>query len=192
MDKNEIVFEPYDLVEYNHPMLHTKLEQFDFANPPIDPIVLANRLIVTMNANSGLGLSANQCGLPYRVFVLRSEPVTVCFNPKILYFSNDIISLEEGCLSFPFLYLKIKRPNWIRARYTTALGETRADRFIGMTSRVFQHEYDHLEGINYQNRANRAHIDRAKRAQIKIQKRIKVVPKTLLKTNEIFKEQEFK
>lgn len=179
---------PYKLIPPTDPILHTKIENFDFSNPQVDPIELANRLIQTMNDNSGLGLSANQCGLPYRVFVMRSETSTVCFNPKILAISNEEVSLEEGCLSYPFMFVKIKRPLWIRARYTDAFGEVHTDRFIGMTARVFQHEYDHLEGINYLNRANRFHIEKAKRSQVKIQRRLKASPKQLLSKSDIIKE----
>lgn len=177
MSEEEVIFEPYTLVESNHPILHTKIEPFDFSNPGIDPIVLANRLIVTMNNNNGIGLSANQCGLPYRVFVMRSEPTKVCFNPKILVASDEIVSLEEGCISYPFLFVKIKRPVWIRVRYADAFGEVHTERFIGMTARCFQHEYDHLEGINYLKRANPVLVERAKRSQLKIKKRLKGVNK---------------
>lgn len=172
---DEIVYEPYELVEYNHPILHARMEDFSFKEPPIDPIHLANRLIVTMNNHNGMGLSANQCGLPYRVFVMRSDPTRVCFNPKILALSEETISLEEGCLSYPFLYVKIKRPNIIRVRYTDAFGETHTERFMGITARCFQHEFDHLEGNNYLKRANPIHVERAKRSQSKIQKRMKTM-----------------
>ncbi len=174
---DEIVFEPYTLVESNHPLLHTKIEPFDFSNPEVDPLILANRLIVTMNNHNGLGLSANQCGLPYRVFVMRSEPTKVCFNPKLLAESDEIMPLQEGCLSYPFLFVKIKRPSIIRVRYTDALGETHTERFVGMTARCFLHEYDHLEGINYLTRANPVLVQRGKRSQLKIQRRLKAVPK---------------
>jgi len=174
---DEIVYEPYSLVESNHPLLHTKIEPFDFSNPPVDPIHLSNRLIVTMNNNNGLGLSANQCGLPYRVFVMRSEPTRVCFNPKLLASSDDTVALQEGCLSYPFLFVKIKRPSIIRVRYTDSFGETHTERFIGMTARCFLHEYDHLEGVNYLTRANPVLVERGKRSQLKIQRRLKAAPK---------------
>jgi peptide deformylase len=165
------------LVESNHPILHQRVQEFDFKNPPVHPIELANQLITTMNHHNGMGLSANQCGLPYRVFVMRAEPVKVCFNPKILITSEEIVALEEGCLSYPFLFVKIKRPIHIRVRYTDAFGEVHTERFIGMTARCFLHEYDHLEGFNYLTRANPVLVERAKRSQLKIQKRLKAVSK---------------
>ena len=177
LSEEETLILPYDLVPSNHTLLFTKLEPFDFDNPPIDPIELANRLIVTMNKHNGVGLSANQCGLPYRVFVMRSNPTLVCFNPKIIDSVSAEISLEEGCLSHPFLYVPIKRPSMVKVRFTDAFGVTKTEKFIGLTARCFQHEFDHLEGINYLNRANPIHVDRAKRARDKIAKRLKPVKK---------------
>jgi len=161
------------LVLSNDPILFKKLDNFDFSNPPIDPVYLANSLILTMNKHNGIGLSANQCGLPYRVFVMRTNPTLVCFNPKLVDISSEEIGLEEGCLSYPFLYVKIKRPNIIKVRYTDALGNTCTNKFIGITARCFQHELDHLEGINYLKRANPVLVERAKRDSLKIAKRLK-------------------
>lgn len=164
-----------ELVSSKHPILRTKMERFDFTNPPVNPIDLANELIQTMNHHNGLGLSANQCGLPYRVFVMRSNPTHVCFNPKIIDMSSQEVSLEEGCLSYPFLFVKIKRPMLIKVRFTDAYGQTHTEKFAGMTARCFLHEYDHLEGINYLNRANPILIDRGKRAQQKVLRKLKKV-----------------
>lgn len=167
-----------ELVKPTHPILHKKVELFDFASPPCDPVHLANQLIKTMNHHNGLGLSANQCGLPYRVFVMRSNPTKVCFNPRVIDTSTDEILLDEGCLSYPFLFVKIKRPSIIKVRYTDAFGETHTDKFIGMTARCFLHELDHLDGINYTRRANKALLDRAKRHQAKAIKRMNDLSKT--------------
>jgi peptide deformylase len=71
----EIKHEILPLVPNTDPILFRPIDRFDFENPPVDPIYLANCLIATMNHNSGMGLSANQCGLPFRVFVMRAEEV---------------------------------------------------------------------------------------------------------------------
>jgi len=107
---------------------------------------------------NGLGLAANQVGVPYRVFAMRGSPENfVCFNPRIVQPSAENIILEEGCLSFPGLLVKVKRPKHIRVRFTTPNGDTKTETFIGMTARVFQHELDHLDGRLYFNRANKYH-----------------------------------
>lgn len=151
------------LVDKNHPILSRRVDQFDFDQPPIDPIELATHLVEMLNKYNGLGLAANQLGLPYRAFAMRTEPRLVCFNPQIVYQSDDHIVLEEGCLTYPGLYVKIRRPSWIRMRFTEANGDVRTEKFYGITARCVQHELDHLEGINYLSRASRIHLDRAKR-----------------------------
>ena len=155
----------YSLIKENAPILRSSCVEFDFTNPPCDPIELAKDLNETMIANDGLGLSANQVGLDYRVFVIRTdgnEPVAF-FNPKIVAVSDKLIPLKEGCLSFPLLYLNIKRPEWVRIRYTTQYGETKTDRFMGITCRVVLHEYDHMEGKVFTHAASKFEANRALR-----------------------------
>lgn len=151
-----------ELVKDDHPLLKTKLDYFDFDNPLIDPIELTNNLIETMIANKGLGLSANQCGLPYRVFVMWSNPTKVCFNARVVDQTTDQVMLDEGCLSYPNLFIKIKRPKIVKVRYQDEKGEVQNEKFIGMTARCFLHELDHMDGITYLQRANPIHIQRAR------------------------------
>jgi len=153
----------HDLMDKNHSILKTELDKFDFQNPPTDPIQLAHDLAETMLAKGGIGISANQIGLPYRVFAMMAEKIIVCFNPILLSASDEQIVLEEGCLSYPNLFVKIKRPQEIRVRYTEPNGNIITEKFSGMTARVFQHELDHLNGIVYTKRANLIHLEQAKK-----------------------------
>jgi peptide deformylase len=153
----------HTLVPSNDPILKSRMEEFDFFKPPTDPIQLAHDLAETMLYNDGLGLSANQIGLPYRAFAIKAEKIIVCFNPRIVDYSEETIYLEEGCLSYPNLYIKVKRPQKIKIRYTEPNGNTETKIFSGLTARVALHEYDHLEGITYMQRANRFHIEQAKK-----------------------------
>ena len=133
-------------------------QSFDFQNPPFDPIEFSQELVKFMYENNGIGLAANQVGVPYRIFAMRGSPQNfVCFNPRIVQAAAENIILEEGCLSFPGLIVKVKRPRHVRVRFQTPNGDTRTETFIGMTARIFQHEYDHLEGKLYFNRASRYH-----------------------------------
>jgi peptide deformylase len=117
-----------------------------------------------MYEKNALGLAANQVGTPYRIFAMRGSPENfVCYNPRIVEKSQKEIVLEEGCLSYPNLIIKIKRPESIRVRFSTPNGDTITKQFTGMTARVFQHEYDHLEGIRFYDKANRFHRDQAMR-----------------------------
>ena len=172
-ESNDIKFDILPLVPNTNQVLFKRTINFDFLNPPLPPIYLANCLIATMNHYSGMGLSANQCGLPFRVFVMRAEEAIICFNPRIIEVSKNHVSFDEGCLSYPFLYLKIKRPDKIKVRYTNVYGETYTKQFEGITARCFLHEMDHLNGINFTKRANIALLNRAKRQCTKIQRRQK-------------------
>ena len=157
------------LVEHKHPLLKTKMEPFDFDNPPTDPEILFANMSQMMLEKKGGGLSANQVGLPYRMFVMGNEENLIpVFNPRIVDYEGEEYYAEEGCLTYPGLYVKIKRYNVIRARYTTHQGITDTIKFSGMTSRIFQHEYDHLEGIDYLKRATRYHLDKARKEQKKL------------------------
>lgn len=151
-----------NLVKPNDPILTEKCQLFDFSNPPTDPIDLAKNLVKTMYDNNGIGLAANQVGIPYRVFAMRGHPENfVCFNPKIVQPSEMQVTLEEGCLTYPGLLVKIKRPQHIRVRFTMPNGETVTHQFTGMSARIFQHELDHLDGVIFYNRANRYHREQA-------------------------------
>jgi peptide deformylase len=121
-------------------------------------------MVAFMYDNNGLGLAANQVGLSYRMFVMRGSPENfACFNPRVVYQDNELVSMEESCLSFPGLVVKVKRPKSIRARFSMANGDTRTETFNGMSARVFLHELDHLDGELFFNKANRYHRENAMR-----------------------------
>jgi len=153
-----------NLVNANDPILKNKCDNFDFNNPPFDPIQFAENLVKHMYDWNGIGLAANQIGIPYRIFAMRGQPENfVCFNPRIVQPSEMQIVLDEGCLTYPGLYVKIKRPQHVRVRFQTPNGETLTKQFTGMTARIFQHELDHLDGIVFYNKANRYHREQAMR-----------------------------
>lgn len=150
------------MLTHEHPLLKEVMPTFDFANPPTDPLELACSLAEVMIEHKGIGIAANQVGLPYRAFVMTGEELTPCFNPKIVDVSQETIYLEEGCLSRPNFFVKIKRPRRIKVRYTEPNGNTVTRVFDGMTARVFMHELDHLNGIDYTSRASKIHLEQAR------------------------------
>lgn len=150
------------LVIATDPILKTKLDTFPFDNPPRDPTEIAVILAESLLTHGGIGLAANQLGLPYRVFAIKANPVLVCFNPRIVDVSNKQDYLDEGCLTFPGLFIKIKRPSSIKVRFQYPNGETVTETYTGMTARVFQHELDHLNGMLFQERANPIHLEQAR------------------------------
>jgi len=150
-----------ELIKPNNPILTTRCEEFDFTNPPFDPIEFAKDLVKTMRDLDGLGLAGNQVGNLYRVFAMRADPNKVCYNPRIVWVSDEVILLEEGCLTFPGLYVKVKRPRHCKIRYTQPNGQTLTETFTGQTARVCFHEVDHLDGILFYNRATMYHRELA-------------------------------
>ena len=140
----------------NDPVLTTETERFDLEKPPTDPIALAHDMVSFIHKNNGLGLSANQFGLPYKVLAMRSHPENfVCFNPRIVDQSEEELIMEETSFSFPGLVVKIKRPRTIKVRFNTPNGETLTHKFTGMSARVFQHQMDHLNGVIFYTRASK-------------------------------------
>ena len=164
----------YELVSMYDPILYEPTEKFDFDNPQMDPTELFEKLKETMLANRGVGLAAPQVGIPLDVFVVGHpddpENVFSVFNPKIVDSTGEEIDEEEGCLSFPGLFVKVKRPSKIRMRYSDHSGETDTLVFEGFTARVIQHEYDHLQGLTYTKRAGRLRTEKAKKQKKKLDK----------------------
>ena len=88
---------------------------------------------------------------------------TICFNPEIIWVSEETSLEEEGCLSYPNLYLKIRRPVSIKVTYEDVNENTISQGFDGLESRIFQHEYDHVDGIDFTDKASPLVLKRAKK-----------------------------
>ncbi len=138
---------------------------------------LTNTMFETMYKYGGLGLSANQVGLPFNMFVMGGHPniekgmKLACFNPVIIHKSEEEILLKEGCLTFPFVFLSITRPRKIVAKYEDESGVLQEGSFDGYFSRIFQHEYDHMIGRLFTERACKLKLDLAyEKAQKEINK----------------------
>lgn len=146
------------IVTFPDPILREKMPAFDFENPVIDPTALEHDMLATMFASGAIGLAANQVGVRTRVFTMGDKSnflaAKAYFNPEVIANTDEIHDLEEGCLSFPGVYVNIKRPTGIQVEYQNADGETERAEFKGYDCKCFLHEYDHLEGITYQDRVS--------------------------------------
>lgn len=163
-----------ELVPSTDPILREVMPIFDFSNPSMHPAEVAHTLAQTCIDKNGLGLSANQIGLRVRACIIKAEEMLCMFNPTIVDFSTEVESYqEEGCLSFPNLFVKVKRPDIIRVRYTLPNGETVTKRYVGMTSKIIQHEVDHLNGILFIDRAHPMHLEQARAKKKKYDRRNK-------------------
>lgn len=132
------------------PRLLEVSKPYDFgeSHGVMSPITLAQTLIHCMRTYGGIGLSAIQIGIPLRVFSVGYEDQNqVFFNPKIIKTSIETSKMKEGCISFPFCYVMVERPNDITVQWQDYEGKHHEGSFSGYTARVIQHEYDHLDGI---------------------------------------------
>ena len=152
------------------PFEDSTLEQFNMK----DRKDLSKIMYDTMVKYGGLGLSCNQVGLPYRMFVMGGHPsieegkVRYVFNPLVNDVSEESIVYKEGCLSFPFLFLSIKRPKWVSVRYTDENNEEVEETLHSMSGRIFQHENEHMNGYLFTDLVSKFKLDRAKKAQMKL------------------------
>lgn len=169
-------YELYDLVDQYDTVLTQKLDPFYFEGPNKTPVIarnLAVSLLETMKKYNGIGLSANQVGIPLRVFVVGLEKTWYAFfNPEILETSGEIL-FAEGCLSFPGLFIPIKRPDTVKIKYQDMNGEFKEQTFTGLTARIVLHEYDHMEGIVFTSKVPRLILDKAKSKITKNLKKLK-------------------
>ena len=164
----------YELLESNHPSLSAPLTEVTDSQEGREQI--QQDLVDTMRAKNGIGLSANQIGIGARVFTMyadvKNKDIIVCFNPKIVTMSEEQVLMEEGCLSYPGLWLRVRRPEGIEVTYEDAKGELQEKAMFGLEARILQHEYDHMEGTDFTKRVSKLRLDRAKKRLLKTQKKL--------------------
>ena len=163
------------LIESTNPLLRIKLSE---CSSDLEREKVESQLIDSMKHYQGIGLSANQVGIMERVFVMYSDvkkgEIISCFNPKIITQSDTEIVIEEGCLSYPGLWLKVKRPDGIEVEYEDKNGELQSKAMFGLECRIFLHEYDHMEGTDFTKKVSKIKLDRAKKRQSKMLKKSKL------------------
>ena len=158
------------------PFSDDMLKEHDFK----DRKELSDSMFDTMKKYGGIGLTCNQVGLPFNMFVLGDHVglenglKMSCFNPVIISASEETVAMKEGCLTFPFVFLTITRPRKIVVKYEDEKGDLQEGNLDGMMSRIFQHEYDHILGKNFTEYASKMKLDRAyKRAEKQMDKAVK-------------------
>lgn len=134
---------------------------------------LEKEMIEFMINKNGIGLAANQIGLLKRVFAIKlknQEPLAM-FNPTVVSSSDSDESAEEGCLSFPDLWLQVKRPSSIVSEYFDKDGNKCTITLSGLDCRCFLHELDHLNGVVFTDKVSQLKLAMAIKKQNKIRKR---------------------
>lgn len=157
----------------NHPMLSVPIPEYTEAIPNPSMKNLVARLKLTMKLYGGVGLSANQCGIFQRVFIIGTEHFQIaCINPKVVAQSEEISKDNEGCLSFPAMYLKVDRPTWVDAEFYDETGALKQIRMEGLTARCFLHELDHMNGVKFVDHAGPLAVQMARQRQEKMIKQM--------------------
>ena len=144
------------IIKYPHPTLRHKSKPLRRVDPELRQII--REMFEMMYVGKGIGLAANQVGLPYRMFVmnLRSDPEAVdeehvFINPVIAKRSGSA-EAEEGCLSFPGVYAPVRRSEKIVLSAYNPAGQEMTHELDGLYARAVQHESDHLDGVVFIDR----------------------------------------
>lgn len=152
--------------------LKTVSDDWDFS---VDgsPDELVKEMTRLMFLHQGIGLSAPQCGINKRVLIMgNQEDLVACINPKIISMSTNRVTSEEGCLSFPNLWMRISRPDSVQVSYQTIDGKEVEAELTGIKARVFLHEFDHLMGITFDERISKLKLQMGLKRRKKIEKRL--------------------
>ena len=160
------------LVYYPAEILSREVKAVDLENPGFDPVALKAEMVEFMLANNGIGLAANQIGLDAKVFVMGDsvENSTMCINPTVLQYTSDTQDDIEGCLSFPNVFVKIKRPKEILAQYWDENLKECVVKIEGYSAKCYLHEMEHLLGITMKDRASKLKWDMAAKKARKLEK----------------------
>ena len=146
------------VIIYGAPVLRKKSLEID---RKFDASSLAENMFETLKKHSGIGLAAPQVGLLKNVFIIntfpledqKTEPLEKAFiNPEIIRTGETEDYYSEGCLSIPGIFEEVKRPEKIEVRYRDINFKPVEEVLDGMVARIFQHEYDHLQGMLFIDR----------------------------------------
>jgi len=140
-----------EIKKYPASVLGKKAEKVKEVSAEIRKLI--DDMIETLISSQGVGLAAPQVGESKRIIIIKEgENFKVFINPRIVKKSKDVEPREEGCLSFPGLFINIKRSRKVEVVALNKNGEEVNISADGFTARVLQHEVDHLDGILFINR----------------------------------------
>lgn len=162
------------LLYYPNDFLERKVKDVNIESPGFDPVNLKKEMIDLMLSSNGIGLSANQIGLDAKIFVMGDSEgnSTICINPTVLQYTNETVEDIEGCLSFPNVFVKVKRPKEILAEFYDENLEKQTVKIEGYSARCYLHELDHLLGITFKDRVSKLKWAMATKKASKLEKRL--------------------
>lgn len=135
------------IVPPNDPTLWNKAMPVRNFDSEVMPYLGQMWMLMKKASPDAAGLAAPQVGLPMRFFITDGVHIpSVVVNPEILRHSAETNRMIEGCLTWPGQEIEVERYEWIEVRFTNIMGRQRIDTIRGAPARLFQHEFDHLEG----------------------------------------------
>ena len=158
----------------------------------VDAPMLTNVMFDRMSEMGGVALSAPQVGLDMCMFVMGIDQARVeVFNPSIISYSKEETLMNEGSLTYPGILVIVKRPTAVTVEYYNKNGELQQNEFQGLTARIFQHAFDHLQGTTIKEKVSKLKWDMAtKRLNNYKQKLVKrYTQKKLLEIKKAMEEQ---
>jgi peptide deformylase len=165
---------PLPILTEGNLSLKIPVEDFDItqiSQPDIQKFI--KQLKLTMRTYNGVGLSANQCGLKFRMFVIGTDQFQMaCINPKIIDVDGDPKLMREGCLSYPALFVSVPRYEGVLVEYHNENSEKKEMWLRGLTAQCFQHELEHLDGKLFIERVKPLAMRMARKRQTKLIKKI--------------------
>jgi peptide deformylase len=156
------------LIKAPDEFLEKKVNDFDFTK--MDAEKISSEMFNIMKKYEGVGLAANQVGIDAQIFIMGEDKPMTIINPLVTEVSTNQVEMMEGCLSFPGLFMKVKRPDAVGVKYLDIHQKECIIKLVGFHARVFLHEYDHLQGITFDQRVSKMRLDMAKKKQDKILK----------------------
>eukprot|EP01039_Chlorochromonas_danica_P005852 gene5853-6445_t len=145
------------VLKYPHPLLRAKNAEITVFDDSLKKVV--EEMFLVMYAADGIGLAAPQVGINKRLMVFneegeadKKEKEMALINPVIVAASENKILSGEGCLSFPTIRGRVERNDWIEVEYQTPDGTKTKTKLTGAPAIIFQHEYDHLDGVLFIDR----------------------------------------
>lgn len=151
-----------EIAQLGNPILRQKAKAIEDINSPHIHALIDN-LIATVNKSNGVGIAAPQVSESYRLLIVASRPnprypnaptmePTAMINPRIIAHSDETVKGWEGCLSIPGIRGLVPRYQTIEIEYISPDGKLHRQELTDFVARIFQHEYDHLEGIVFLDR----------------------------------------
>ncbi len=162
----------YDLVYYNDKRLETEADDITEFNSELKSI--AEQMYIANKIYDGIAIAGNQLGIMKKIVAL--TPIApfnknICLiNPKIISYSDETTVFEEGCLSFPNLFIKVTRPKKVVVEYQMLSGKKYQIEADGILARVLQHEIDHLYGTTFIKRLDSKTFKKVEKKLAKIDK----------------------